>query len=38
MMHQIESLNLEQKIEFKEMMNLKEYTMLVVKSNLELLC
>ena len=38
MMHQIKSVNLEQNIEFKKMMNLMEHTVLAMKSNLKLLC
>ena len=38
MMHQINSLNLEQEIGLKQMMNQEEQTKLIVKSNKKLLC
>ena len=38
MMHQINPLNLEQKIGLKYMMNQEEQTMLIAKTNLKLQC
>ena len=38
MMHQINSLNLEQKIEFEYLMNQEQRTMLIANSNLKLQC
>ena len=37
-MHQINNLNLEQKIGLKEMMNQQKHTILIVKLNLKLKC
>ena len=37
-MHQINHLNLEQKIGWKQMISQKEHTMLIAESNLKLQC